>query len=210
MRIPSLLFAACLISSLGLFAQNNSYWQQHVDYTMEIDMDVKSYQYLGKQQLVYTNNSPDVLDRVFYHLYFNAFQPGSQMDIRLQNISDGDGRMLTEDKKSRIATLKPEEQGFLKIQSLTQDGAAVMYKEEGTILVVELAKPIAPGTSTTFDMEFLGQVPLQIRRSGRNSAEGIALSMTQWYPKMVEYDFEDGMPILISPENFMAYGETSM
>ena len=58
---------------------NNSYWQQHADYTMDIDMDVNSYQYKGKQKLVYTNNSPDDLDRVFYHLYFNAFQPGSQM-----------------------------------------------------------------------------------------------------------------------------------
>src|SRR5690606_7520530 len=35
-----------------------------------------------------------------------------------------------------------------------------------------------------------GQVPVQIRRSGRNSEEGVALSMTQWYPKLAEYDFE--------------------
>ena len=37
---------------------------------------------------------------------------------------------------------------------------------------------------------FEGQVPLQIRRSGRLSEEGVALSMTQWYPKLCEYDFE--------------------
>ena len=57
------------------------YWQQHVDYTMEVDMDVETYQYTGSQQLVYTNNSPDTLTRVFYHLYYNAFQPGSEMDL---------------------------------------------------------------------------------------------------------------------------------
>ena len=52
-------------------AQNNtSYWQQKADYKMEIDMDVETYQYKGKQELVYTNNSPDALNRVFYHLYF--------------------------------------------------------------------------------------------------------------------------------------------
>ena len=45
--------------------ENSSYWQQHVDYSMEIDMDVNSYQYQGKQKLVYTNNSPDVLNRVY-------------------------------------------------------------------------------------------------------------------------------------------------
>ncbi len=75
-------------------AQNTSYWQQHVDYTMDIDMDVKTYQYKGKQKIVYTNNSPDSLDKVFYHLFFNAFQPGSEMDIRLKNMPDPDKRMV--------------------------------------------------------------------------------------------------------------------
>jgi len=40
-------------------------------------------------------------------------------------------------------------------------------------------------------MNFHGQVPVQIRRSGRNNSEGVALSMTQWYPKLAEYD-KDG------------------
>ncbi|MGY8914323.1 MAG: M1 family metallopeptidase, partial [Flavobacteriales bacterium] len=176
--------------STSLWAQNNtSYWQQHVDYTMKVDMDVENHQYTGTQTLVYTNNSPDVLNRVYYHLFFNAFQPGSEMDIRLQNIADPDGRMFV-DGKSRIASLTPEEIGYLKVTSLTQDGTATSYVEEGTVLVVELANPIQPGAKTTFEMEFKGQVPVQIRRSGRNNAEGVALSMSQWYPKLAEYDFE--------------------
>ncbi|MCK5538854.1 MAG: hypothetical protein KAI79_18655, partial [Bacteroidales bacterium] len=73
----------------------STYWQQHVDYTMDIDMNVENYQYTGKQQLVYTNNSPDNLDKVFYHLYFNAFQPNSEMDARLQTVKDPDHRMVT-------------------------------------------------------------------------------------------------------------------
>jgi hypothetical protein len=177
-----------------LLAQNNtSYWQQHVDYQMNIAMDVETFTYNGTQKLVYTNNSPDPLHRVYYHLYFNAFQPGSEMDARLQNIKDGDRRMLNEGK-SRIAALAEGEQGHLHIKSFTQDGQKVVYNEEETILVVDLAKPIAPGEKTTFDMVFEGQVPLQIRRSGRNSEEGVALSMSQWYPKMVEYDFEGWHP----------------
>ena len=75
------------------YAQNTTYWQQHVDYKMEIDMDVNNYQYDGKQTLTYTNNSPETLDRVFYHLYFNAFQPGSEMDVRSLNIPDPDRRV---------------------------------------------------------------------------------------------------------------------
>ncbi|NKI31244.1 M1 family metallopeptidase [Muricauda sp. DJ-13] len=176
-----------------LIAQNTEYWQQHVDYTMDVAMNVENYQYDGTQKLVYTNNSPDTLNRVYYHLYFNAFQPGSEMDIRLQTIQDGDGRMMNEGA-SRIATLTANEIGYLHVQSLTQNGKAVKFNEEETILVVDLAEPILPGGTATFDMEFKGQVPLQIRRSGRNNREGVALSMTQWYPKMAEYDFEGWHP----------------
>ncbi|MFC4221760.1 M1 family metallopeptidase [Flagellimonas marina] len=191
-RLLSFFFTAVSGISL-LFAQNNSYWQQHVDYTMDVEMDVKTHQYTGTQKLVYTNNSPDVLDRVFYHLYYNAFQPGSEMDIRLQNIKDPDNRMM-ENGVSRISTLSESEMGYLHVETLTQDGQAVTFTEEGTILVVDLAKPIPSGGKTTLEMTFKGQVPLQIRRSGRNSSEGVALSMSQWYPKLSEYDFEGWHP----------------
>ncbi|WP_281979535.1 M1 family metallopeptidase [Tenacibaculum mesophilum] len=164
---------------------NQGYWQQHVDYTMDIDMDVKTYQYKGTQKLVYTNNSPDALNKVFYHLYFNAFQPNSQMDVRSRNIQDPDRRV-----GDRISKLSPSEIGYIKVSSLKQNGSVVKHETVGTILEVTLNKPIQPGESVTFDMIFDAQVPKQIRRSGRNSAEGVALSMTQWYPKMAEYDFE--------------------
>ena len=164
---------------------NQGYWQQHVDYTMDIDMNVKTYQYKGTQKLVYTNNSPDALNKVFYHLYFNAFQPNSQMDVRSRNIQDPDRRV-----GDRISKLSPSEIGYIKVSSLKQNGSVVKHETVGTILEVTLNKPIQPGESVTFDMIFDAQVPKQIRRSGRNSAEGVALSMTQWYPKMAEYDFE--------------------
>jgi hypothetical protein len=160
---------------------------------MDVNMDVKTYQYTGTQKLVYTNNSPDALNRVFYHLYYNAFQPGSEMDMRLQSIKDPDGRMM-ENGKSRIASLSESEMGYLHVESLTQDGQAVSFVEEGTILVVDLAQPIPSGGKTTLEMTFKGQVPLQIRRAGRNSKEGVALSMSQWYPKLSEYDFEGWHP----------------
>ncbi|KQC30707.1 M1 family metallopeptidase [Flagellimonas eckloniae] len=194
MKSTLVFFFAVFTSVSLLSAQNNtSYWQQHVDYMMDVTMDVKTYQYSGTQKLTYTNNSPDVLNRVYYHLYFNAFQPGSEMDVRLQQVKDPDGRMLNEGK-SRIAALSESEMGHLHVQSLTQDGTAVSFNEEGTILVVDLVNPIPSGGKTVLDMEFKGQVPLQIRRSGRNNKEGVALSMSQWYPKLSEYDFEGWHP----------------
>lgn len=166
-------------------SSDSSYWQQAVDYTMDIDFDIDTYQYKGKQKLVYTNNSPDVLDKVFYHLYFNAFQPGSQMDVRSRTIRDPDRRV-----RDRISKLKPNEIGYIKVNSLKQNGSAVSFETVGTILEVVLNSPIKPGESVAFEMDFDAQVPVQIRRSGRNSKEGIALSMAQWYPKLAEYDFE--------------------
>ncbi|MDC6365185.1 MULTISPECIES: M1 family metallopeptidase [Flavobacteriaceae] len=192
-RFLSLLFSV-LAGFLMLSAQNNTgYWQQHVDYTMDVTMDVETFQYGGTQKLVYTNNSPDELSRVYYHLYYNAFQPGSEMDARLQSIKDPDGRMM-ENEKSRIASLSESEMGYLHVESLLQDGKKVTFAEEGTILVVDLAIPIPSGGKTTLEMTFKGQVPLQIRRSGRNNREGVALSMSQWYPKLSEYDFEGWHP----------------
>ncbi len=190
-------YCIALSISITVSAQNSGYWQQHVDYVMDIDMDVKTYQYKGKQTLTYTNNSPDVLEKVYFHLYNNAFQPGSDMDIRLQNIKDPDGRMVVKSGTkenpivtSRISQLQPDEIGFIKVSTLTQNGASVPYSVDGTILEVVLNEGIAPGAKAVFDMEFTGQVPEQIRRSGRNNKEGVALSMTQWYPKLAEYDFE--------------------
>ena len=184
------LLAVISMSFGSLLAQSSTYWQQQVDYKMDVVMNVKNYQYKGKQELVYTNNSPDTLRRVFYHLYNNAFQPGSEMDARLQNIKDPDARMVNKAKESRIKTLKPDEIGYLKISNFKQDGVIANAKTVGTILEVTLAKPILPNTKTTFTLDFDGQVPVQIRRSGRNNAEGIELSMAQWYPKMAEFDFE--------------------
>jgi len=114
-----------MVISISAFSQIN-YWQQKADYKMSIDFDSDKHRFKGEQTIVYTNNSPDILDKAFYHLYFNAFQPGSMMDIRSLTIPD----------------------------------------------------------------PFEGQVPLQVRRSGRDSKEGIDYSMSQWYPKLSEYDHQ--------------------
>ncbi len=174
--------------ALAAQAQQN-YWQQHVKYTMAIDFDAENNRFAGTQELVYTNNSPDTLRQVFYHLYFNAFQPGSMMAMRTENIADPDRRM-----KNRFADLTRSEIGYQQITGLVQDGKALSYNAIGTILQVELAQPILPGASSTFSMIFNAQIPVQIRRSGRENKEEIDFTLTQWYPKMAEYDEEGWHP----------------
>ncbi len=160
-------------------------WQQRVEYQMDVALDTKTHVITGSQKLTYFNNSKDTLSKVYYHLYFNAFQPGSMMDVRSRTIVDPDARVV-----DRISKLKDNEIGYQHIQSLKQDGKDITFHVNGTVLEVTLAKPILPNTKTVFDMKFEAQVPVQIRRSGRDSKEGIAYSMTQWYPKIAEYDFQ--------------------
>lgn len=174
-----------VFGAIALAQPQPGYWQQEVDYTMEVDIDIKTFRYSGTQDLIYTNKSPDTLKQVFYHLYFNAFQPGSEMDVRSLSLKDPDVRV-----GSRIGKLNRKEIGFLHAKSIVQDGMVLSFKEEETILIVPLAKPLPPNSSTTLSMIFEGQVPKQIRRSGRDSKEGISLSMTQWYPKLAEYDHD--------------------
>ena len=180
--MKNILFALTLLSTSFVSAQ---YWQQAVDYTIEVALDHETARYNGTQTVVYTNNSPETLHKVFFHQYFNAFKPGSEMAIRLKNAGDKNRRF-----KVDIDSLSPKQQGYLKVSGLTQDGIMADVVDSETILEVTLPQALAPGESTAFKMSFEGQVPDVIRRAGKNSKEGIAYSMAQWYPKMAEYDYE--------------------
>jgi hypothetical protein len=179
-------------------------WQQRVKYTMNIDMNVSTNQFTGKQKLEYFNNSPDTLSRVFYHLYWNAFQPNSMMDVNSRRHggivlgvdSRGNERVDWDQRvRDRIQKLKPEEYGYQKILSLKMNGRQQNFKINETILEVNLDRPILPRSKAVFDMEFEAQCPLQIRRSGRdNPTTKVRYSMSQWYPKICEYDYEGWHP----------------
>src|SRR5690606_19345796 len=99
---------ALFLFPLALSAQKG-YWQQRVEYTMDIDFNDSTHRLNGKQRLVYHNNSGDTLRRVFYHLFYNAFQPGSMMDVRSRTIPDPDKRV-----GDRISLLKENETGYQK------------------------------------------------------------------------------------------------
>ena len=148
-------------------------------------MDVKTFQYQGSQTINYTNNSPDTLNKVFFHLFFNAFQPGSEMAVRIKSGADKNTRF-----KIDLDTLKPKDIGKLAVLNLKQDGVLIESELSGTILEVSLNNPIGPNQSTVFSMDFSGQVPYMVRRAGKNSRENVALSMAQWFPKLAEYDYD--------------------
>ena len=118
------------------FSFSQNYWQQHVDYKMDINMDVSDFTFNGEQELVYTNNSPDTINKVYYHLFFNAFQPGSQMDVRSRTIRDPDRRV-----GSRIFELEEKDYGILDVVSLKQEGKKVVFEQKETVLLARLNSP---------------------------------------------------------------------
>jgi len=183
----TIVFSAISIFS---FSQQNAYYQQSAKYKMDIDIDAQTFTYQGNQTLTYINNSPDELKVVYFHLYWNAFKPNSMMDQRVQSQGkNGDSRLQT-NGVSRLASIPKEEEGAHNIHWIKQNGKDLKFEIQETIMKVELNTPIKPNSSTTFTMEWDAVIPQQIRRSGRNNREGIDMSMTQWYPKIAEYDYD--------------------
>ena len=163
-----------------------TYWQQQISYDINVDFNHQNHQFDLTEKITYYNNSPDNLSKVFFHLYYNAFQPGSMMDVRSRTIADPDSRVL-----DRIQSLNKDEIGFQKINSVVDgNNKNLIFNEQGTILEVILDKPLNPGKKLKLTLSCWSQIPLQIRRTGRYNKENVAYSMTQWYPKMCEYDDE--------------------
>ena len=173
-------------------------WQQRINYNIKASLDVNTNIIKGTEEIVYDNNSTDTLTKVYFHLYWNAFQPNSVMDIRSRElgkntmtnrrgdvVKDWDARVT-----DRIEKLSPTEIGYQRVSTITINGKAQNLIEHETILEVQLTQPILPKSSVKMSVAFEAQVPKQIRRSGRDNAEGVRYSMSQWYPKMVEYDYQ--------------------
>ncbi len=182
-RIASVLLLWLLLSTAFAAAQTSPDWQQRVRYEMNIRLDTEQHRMRGHSRIVYYNHSPDTLRHVFFHLYFNAFHPQSMMAERNRHLPDPDRRVVP-----KIWRLDPDEQGFHRITYLAQEGKPLTFRITDTVLKAELVRPLAPGDSTVFELRFRSQVPLQTRRSGRDNAEGIDFSMSQWYPKIAAYD----------------------
>ena len=198
MNKATTVYVCIMIIMSSLVAKSQSTrWQQRVHYKMDVVVDAAGNKFSGKQRLDYWNNSPDTLRVLYYHLQWNAFQPGSMMDMRSQEIGkrivrgrpDWDARV-----KDRISMLKPDEIGYQQVNNLKVNGEPQKTTLYETILKVELSKPILPQSKALIELDFNAQVPVQIRRSGRDNAEGVRFSMAQWYPKLCEYDEQGWHP----------------
>ena len=173
-----------------LSAQKNAYYQQYAKYKMDIEVDAKNFTYTGNQTLTYSNNSPDELNVVYYHLYWNAFKAGSMMDQRVTNQGKNGDSRLQSNGISTLSSIPKNEEGAQNIHWIKQNGKDLKFEIQETVMKVYLNSPIKPNSKTTFTMEWDAVIPMQIRRAGRNNREGIDMTVTQWYPKIAEYDYD--------------------
>src|SRR5579864_2644269 len=81
-------FVLFLFVVSNAIAQPGDYWQQHVSYTISGTLIDSIHSFDGKLSVVYTNNSPDTLHEVYFHLYYDAFQPGTMMHERAKALND--------------------------------------------------------------------------------------------------------------------------
>ena len=201
-------YSVCLFSTL--YADPiDGYWQQKVDYNMEITLVDTSQQLTGFTTIKYTNNSPDSLDRIYMHLYPNAFQLES---VKYREYIGNAGR------ESRAKYFKDRLDGFTsKIDvhdfsvALPKEGASWIhkiqildeYKIDDTILEAKLLKKIAPGQTVRVDLNWTHHVGEMVERGGYYEGQ---YNMAQWYPKMVVYD-EDGWNADVFHAEGEFYGE---
>lgn len=164
---------------------HGGYWQQDVDYKINARLDDKTFIITADQTLDYKNNSPDTLRVVYFHLYQNAFQPGSYADeLQRANKSKPTYGAYERDKKGTEVE---------NIKSTTHGVSSVRL--DNTILIVTPEKPIAPGESVHFSMDFktyfdVGTVRRRMKVFGHNKY--LHFDGVHWYPRIAVYDRRHG------------------
>ncbi|MGH7593217.1 MAG: hypothetical protein ACRELE_05135, partial [Gemmatimonadales bacterium] len=136
------------------------YWQQRVVYQIDARLDEASYTLSGNEAVKYINHSPDTLHTISFHLYLNAFRPGSRW-------SDADSA----ERRRRFNDLKDPNYGFNHVRNVTVDGAAVEpfwpFGRDSTVVRFTLPQALSPGDSITVTMDWDARPSILPRRQGR-------------------------------------------
>ncbi len=192
---PIILFTRLIADPL------DGYWQQKVDYEMDITLIDSAQQLTGFSKIRYTNNSPDTLDRIYMHLYPNAFQLNS---VKYREYIGNAGRA------SRAKYFKDRLDGFTsKIEihdfNIAQKKKPILkeYSIDDTILKAILLQKLAPNESIRIDIRWTHHIGEMVERAGYYRGQ---YNMAQWYPKLVVYD-QDGWHANVFHAEGEFYGE---
>ena len=185
----SLMNLFCIVIILASGACADSYWQQSVDYTIDVKLIPETHILTGDETIVYRNNSPDTLMNIYLHLYPNAFRDENTTRMReRRRFNNFNFRKLPEEKR-----------GYIDISDFRIDDIPAAFTVDETILRADLAKALPPGGNMTISLSFIEKVR---EKFGRAGYRGKHYDFAQWYPKVVVYD-EKGW----HPDQFHSSGE---
>ncbi|HED11477.1 MAG TPA: hypothetical protein ENJ10_12370 [Caldithrix abyssi] len=190
MLARSLLYL--ILFSTVLFGRDD-YFQQNVNYKIDVVLDVENQTYKGKEHVVYVNNSPDTLTYIWMHLYPNAYK----------NETTAFARQEEHFSKSTFHFSPQRARGYLTLKKITSGDKALkpqFKKNNIDEIKIFLNKPLLPGDTVAIDMDFEGKFPEVFSRMGHT--RGKYYAATQWYPKVVVYD-RNGW----HPDSYLDMGE---
>ena len=169
-----LLFSLFVFSTRG----QENYFQQDLDYKIYVSLDAKNKMLHGFLELEYTNNSPNTLDSIAFHLWPNAYQ-GDHTAL---------GKQELENHKTYLYFASEDEKGFIDSLDFKVNGQSVKLTSTSNpdIVWILLNESLESGGSISISSPFRVKIPSgQISRLGytRN-----AFQITQWYPKPAVYD----------------------
>lgn len=167
-----LVFLLSTASVLVAQAPGGEYWQQYVEYDLDVYLDEPNKTLHGSGELIYVNRSPQVLNQVLMHLYQNAFNSGTLADEVLKPY----GREFSPQKSWT----------GIQIEKLQQDSIALQYRvRDDTILDIDLQQPLQPNDTLHLSLSWTQLVPEHYDRSGYQDRQ---FDFSQWYPKFVVFD----------------------
>ena len=178
------------------------YWQQEVNYTIDVALNDLEHSLTGNAQIEYINHSPDRLTFIPFHLWPNAYKNEHTAFAR---------QLLREEEgKKRLAKLK--DKGCMEGLDFTVNGKKAVIekdKENPDIIKLILPEPLEPGGKVMIKTPFRVQIPTYISRSGHLDQ---SYMMCQWYPKPAVYDRKGwhAIPYLDQGEFYSEFGNFSV
>ena len=183
---------------LTMVNSQKPYWQQQVNYLIDVTLNDKEHSLNGFAKIEYTNHSPDTLKFIWFHCWPNAYK-NDKTAFTDQQLENGSTRFYFSSK---------EEKGYINQLDFKVNGSTAPMEDHPQyidIVKVNLPQPLAPGQKITLSTPFHVQLPFNFSRGGH---EGQSYQATQWYPKPAVYD-KNGwhpMPYLDQGEFYSEFG----
>jgi hypothetical protein len=193
-----LLFLFLFLGQVFTANCQKPYFQQQVNYKIDVTLNDQNNTLDAFEKLEYTNNSPDTLFFIWFHLWPNAFKD-DKTAFSDQTLQNGNTNFYFSDNDKR---------GYINRLDFKVNGTTAKLEDHPHYIDVTkliLPAPLPPGQTITISTPFHVQLPYNLSRGGHI---GQAYQATQWYPKPAVYDNRGWhpMPYLDQGEFYSEFG----